>query len=1264
MITSSSVIQTPRQMPLNGASAQVPVESPQITRHKRDTETSAEPDDDTLARDDSYMAERVANGMIARNSRPDASRQARLDIDPYSTFGQWWAQLGRAMSNPAVREWAIAQGITDPRTISISPEKGEISFQTKPDRLIKTFGPGDKEWSAVSGPILAAAKIIAAGSDSSSFHPALSPTVDNAPLSLVLRFYGVPQTLSPNEALEYARMLQRDKTFPDAPSALSEVRSEDALKQQTSLLGDHITEHEAKRTLKFVFNHMQSNQLANSLIDEHLDGQMFLVHPDSTYPKDKQNNLGQTSLKQYVEHNGWKVPTNSHELNNLAAALLNPAPTSLPNANYAGALAWPIPLDSASESHLKTILRQGKIGDIDLSPFKNVLEYLMGDMTPTYAESRNNPRQIIDKLIQSPKGQALGKAIQTLFDARSVKGSADDWLLAALSLHQDDKADTPGESPKASIAGRSFAVPDQVNRSASSFIFRLAEGEVFAGKASTLDKAWVQTHLLLSTRAPEFLVKDIPDKVAFGSHSWVSFATAVGRLEAIAPGSTATMNYADVMRHASVAPITEAERQIEYLAQQEALKDWGAANGLSYPQTAAQMNTVREAFNAQVNELKAASEALSTPMPTGKDLALKYLTTAMPDMDPALFDKKCITASPVNLDYPGPYSLLDLYLKNEYILKAPTDGTLGALSNFPAIISLTNFGEPNSSRWVSSSSDVSINEFQTKYASKQLPSLPTAFDDAFSKYITTTEKSIATQIKYLISQQPLHIQQAIENGELTILRKDKLDYTLRTVKSHDFWTPHTKERENNNLLLKIKNNGRVSIYEVDLKKGLFTDRSHLGDLQPGKYPAGQKRPDTEYVEVKPRTPSKYSSDITHEKTSPTDIPYSFKSERSSYIADAYVKNIDLPELKNQAKGMTTFDSQIVLSKKINEFMLNLIPGRSAIVNFMDGKIVEGLTDLAIDALGFVVGIGAAVKGAKAASVAASALSKVLRTTKIVGRAAIGALNPLDGAVDLFRGGAKLARHGFNKLSKGLTKVDALSLAKVPGIAEGSLKAINNVEDVKVFAKLDDATGNWHAIDPKSGKAYGGPLENFQPKVLSSDELKGNIEKLYKVIDGKSELRICYATALRSAQADKKITEKTFKTLISEVLNGGTPRYNELMNINPSTLKDTFRAADVSESGVVTFVSKGGYNEGKVTHAVYIQKASDGELYLYHSNSHTLDQHLGGLTTPPATAGEANVYKLGIEQQAGIQNFMNSAQGYSMVFTPTSSLNARVTALAK
>ena len=1057
---------------INMPPAQSPIDPLKITRHKRETEISVEPAAETLTRNDRSLAKHVAEAIVENAARPDPT--ATVYVTENSTFGQWWAQLGRAMAHPAIREWAIEQGISDARTLMIAPEKGEISFKTAPKGLIKTFGPGDKQWSAISGSILAAAKVVAEGSGVTRFHPPIYPSQSKAPLSLVSSFYGMPQRFSPEQAREYASVLQRDQVFPDEPAAAKATRSEEALDKQRSQLGDHINAHEAKRNLTFLSDEMRRDNAPDALIEEYLRGQEFNVHPDSSYPEDRQIKSGRTNLLQYLEHNGLAIPTNQREFENLAAGLLNPPPQSPPHANYGGALAWPIPLDDDSEVHLKTLLSQKQVGDINLSPFKNVAEYLMGDLKLTYAEARQ-PRQLIDRLIQSPKGQALGKALQAEFEARSVKGSVNDWLLAALSIDPDDKAPAPGVSPKARMGGAMFAVPEEAGRSASSFVGRLAEAQVIQGKASNLNQGWVKAHLLLSTRAPEYLVKDIPDKVAFGTHSWVSFVTAVGRLEAKAPGSTSTMTYSEVMSQASIAPITVADRQAEYLAQHEALKDWGAANGMPYPQTAAQMNTIREAFNAQIGELKAASEAFGTPMPTGKDLALKYLKEAMPDMDPALFEKKCITLYPANVDYKGPYSILDLYLQDKLILNPPTPGVIDVL-----------LGVEENSRWVSSSKDVNINEFLVKYASKRLPAIPELFKRTFSEYCEKAEKGISAQLKYMISQQPLGVRKAIENGEITLLREDKIGWGPVREGTSSVIKPHVKNSENNNPLLKVKYNGRTKVYEIDLKNGALKERDDLNTITPGTYPRGSTRYDTEYVALTPRSREKYPADITHEKTPPTALPNSFASEKTSYLADAYVHHVNIPKFEAQARGATTFDRQIKISEVVSEVLLNLIPGRSAIVNFMEGKIAEGFAELGLDAMGFLIpGSSAATKSAKAISTATSVFGKVLRVSKIVGRTAIGALNPVDGLADLVKGGTKLTHKGFNyfantgsyDLASAAKRFDASSLGtfKLQGtIAEGPAVLTG---------------GKWHAYDAVSGTPFGKALDDFVPSLQKNvDEL--------------------------------------------------------------------------------------------------------------------------------------------------------------------------------
>lgn len=139
------------------------------------------------------------------------------------------------------------------------------------------------------------------------------------------------------------------------------------------------------------------------------------------------------------------------------------------------------------------------------------------------------------------------------------------------------------------------------------------------GKA-TARTAPLAVFVLLSRKAPELLVKNIPEEVKFGSHTWVSFSTAVARIEAQAPGSTSKMTFAQVMTRAEQIPLYPQEKLVEQLAQSDALKDWGIVNGIldvngEDVYTGAQMDEVRNAFNKQVAELSAASTTLATQMP-------------------------------------------------------------------------------------------------------------------------------------------------------------------------------------------------------------------------------------------------------------------------------------------------------------------------------------------------------------------------------------------------------------------------------------------------------------------------------------------------------------------------------------------------------------------------------------------------------------------------------------------------------------------------
>lgn len=144
-----------------------------------------------------------------------------------------------------------------------------------------------------------------------------------------------------------------------------------------------------------------------------------------------------------------------------------------------------------------------------------------------------------------------------------------------MSIDQGDPVPAKGGAAKDYIAGYPLTGPESFGRTAPEIFKGLVNHLFTTGQSSSPQMAAVQANLLLASRAPEYLVENIPDKLTFGSHSWVSFVTAVGRLEAKAPGSTVTMSYSEIMLQAAIAPISAKERHIEYVSQHDALKHWG-----------------------------------------------------------------------------------------------------------------------------------------------------------------------------------------------------------------------------------------------------------------------------------------------------------------------------------------------------------------------------------------------------------------------------------------------------------------------------------------------------------------------------------------------------------------------------------------------------------------------------------------------------------------------------------------------------------------
>lgn len=1040
----------PRQ-PLSAPSPQTLVEAPKADESPSIADINRQISMDPV-RHEQRLAQLFGNALGQVTGVPVRDSEIMIaPIPPFSKFGQWWGLLQAVLASPDFQKWMHDEGVV-PESIKITPETGEISYKTKGWGQNRVRTLDDAAWSSVSTPILKVLALLTWKANT-PYGPVIFDSPKSASLKAVADFYGESSAIfhGPDPARQRAAELEREPVFARPSNGFSEQELEQELGRQRTLLGNSNTRFAAAEELKKLVSRLYADEPELEILD-YLNDYHFTVDPHGSYAARQDAGASKTpSLKQYLHDNGWNIPATREELSNLIQRLLTPSAQSPIHGNNGGALAWPIALDTDVEQQLRSDVRNGKVGGIDLGDSKSVLGYLMQGNYFSPDELKH-PQKIIDRLILSPKGRALGEAIQAEMDAKLIKGSAADWLLAVMHMSRSGALDKAASSED-SLEGFALKGSDNRFKPASTVVENLANYLVSEQKASSLEQARVQAYFLLSTHAPEFIVKGIPDKVTPGTHSWVSFTTAVARIEAEAPGATAQMTYEQVMMRADLAPISGYESQVEYVAQQDALQDWAAAQHMSPPVDEESWAAVRNAFNAQILELKAASEGFSAPVPDGKEALLAKLKEFLPDVDEQVLMKKNLVIFPYDPKSPGPYSILDIYAAGR--LHDP----YGQSPRGKA-----------ATRWRSVEGEHQVYKLLDRI--KDIPSPSDVLGELYVPYIKRLESSFSSLIKNMTAKLPLKDQQNIEFGEITIVRE--LDGQVHGVRQEK-----TTRAKPSVILVKTKNaEGEVNTYEFDYKNGNVSKRSDLGDFKVGRQPQQYNSyfKELQHIET---TRKQYPPGFTDAKPVSADLPGSFKSERVSFIADAVLRDVDAYSLLDDARGETTFDTEDPFYRKFEAFLINLIPFGSAIKNFINGNSAQGVIDLSMDVLGFAlafVGGGSLAKGLAAVKGA----GKVAQVAKIVGRAALGALNPLGGIGDLVVGGIKSLKNGLKILSSGLGNGERLWLA-VKGAA--TLSDIN--QKVSLYASFNKLVGEWYGVDPRTGQSFGKPLKDFKPDPVSA-----------------------------------------------------------------------------------------------------------------------------------------------------------------------------------
>ncbi|QLG96437.1 hypothetical protein HZF02_15845 [Pseudomonas yamanorum] len=819
------------------------------------------------------------------------------------------------------------------------------------------------------------------------------------------------------------------------------------------------------------------------------------IHPVSSYPlQSSQASKPTASLEAFITEKGLALPKTRNHLIYLADAVAQRA-LQHPLGNFGGGLSWPIPLSVEDQSRIGTLVDKNT-ADLPGLPLadvrKGALGYLLNAIDPPLATAElQDPAKALEKLVTSPAAQALGQAIQTQLSGIPTATSVNDYVLAAINLGLDHSAIL--EPRRNSVAGFDLAKEQHWGKPASFIINSLGCHLVSEGKATNAT-AKLATHLLLVRAAPELLVRDIPASVVYGSQAWANFSIAVAKVEAEAPGTAANMTFAQIMKAVDGSGATAPES-----AKKAALVDWAIASGVMAKSgddtyTPTQLETVRAAFNQQQSERMTASGLLDTPIPSRKEIALAKLKQQFGEAVP--FEEKLL-----RLDEPGTPYAEPLY--NPHRRPAGLHSMLD--------VAMMELGD---TKWKTTDSRVPLKAINAPLKLE----VNKAFNHQFAQAIQARQKGIGTTIKHLIAQLPLTDRQNLEHGKLEFFQKRTyalgMDFTSKTL--HD---------KDNTLLVKATGVNGETVYKIDIQKG------EISTVPGRELTRKREREANKEEKIEPFTPTNTNEAALNQtpQDGASTTPSSFSSTRTQSIADVFVEHLDIDskDVVKHAKGASTLDKQKEHEWAVADFFLNLVPLRSAIVNFQNGNYLDGATDLVMDVLGFLTaGAATAAKVAKVGATAASTAVKAAKVAKIIGVGTINAFNPAGGLGDLLVGAGRVAVGGTKRVAKGLNTIAGAGLSLVSdGInkARGASASYDLVEASRRYGvsatgtfKFADQSieggailhnNKWYAYDPIKAQPYGTPLDGFIPKTgaVDGEPLHGFSDWVYKKLAGDPSL---------------------------------------------------------------------------------------------------------------------------------------------------------------
>lgn len=817
-------------------------------------------------------------------------------------------------------------------------------------------------------------------------------------------------------------------------------------------------------------------------------------------------------MQQVLKAKGFGSAKTAGGLRNVIQWLKHSLPPVPASGNYAALLSEVGKvgdLSAADRHHLH------KISSEHLYNAHSFFSVVGAQLLPTKTDEdiRNNADRYLDQLLNDKPAIKLGNDIATSIHWYGSGGSntlsktqGRNLLVAALKL----SVGTDAHRIPGTIAGYEIYNPKNYGRRFDEVRNDIEEHLINTQGLARPD-AILMAHLFLAKEAPEFLVKEGPEKIRIGTSAWLnlrlgtSFAESVGGV-----GSSRAMTDKEVIATSQLGPIGIDQQKLFAALGTAPLLDWAVMQGvISRPVGSSyspeQYEAASSAFLEQTREGKKALGVVATP-PDRAHIALTNLKALFPEMtEQELLTHKYLPSGPVYDELGKHIGLARMSLPDAY--------ATGRL-------------KPGDYKFVNRV--ISQEAFDRRVGT--LEPVADLIGPNVDKYMNSLNEARSTMTKLALSQLPLEERQAIEKGQVQI-------FSLRGnnqagVSSHG-------------TLMRTHYNGQVRHYEIfpasmtliprpDLPVNLVPDEgqfvskvasARLANTMRYTYKGPAPFDMRSYMTGSPPTAGATSSNVTLERLATfngqtgkvrhlghhSSTPYTFNSPRVNALTSSILtlnplqekqQYLDYAEAPLPVESTNAYRVSQVFSRETARAIIAMVPFVGGIADIADGNIQEGAKTLVIDVGSFFVTGGAsalrnAYKGMK--------IIKPFSTKAFVASGATllrSVFNPMDGIVDIKEG----PRKGYNlykKIASGVTPRKVGDGVYIPGIAfeRGrfllglSDKASTNASRIATSLfpgsvqgtdsgsnRYAFFTGNhWYGIDPDTGKPTGTPLENFKPE---------------------------------------------------------------------------------------------------------------------------------------------------------------------------------------